>query len=209
MYICCMEKSAFNDTDASNSGKQTPPSSAANAKGLSFWGYFVRCLKNYPVFRGRARRRELCGFCLFSLIFCILTFLVSAAVWLAAEISWKFVFIPAALCWLALLLPLAAVSFRRIQDTGKNGRYLLYALIPYTLLMILEIMWWNIATPAWGHYEYPTVLGYAITLSILASVTATVTVIIWLCLNSQPGTNKYGDNPKGVDVHPAIAKRRT
>ena len=180
-----------------------------NTGKLSLWGYFIKCLKNCKDFRGRARRREYWGFCLFSFIFCILTFSVSAAIWFAAEISGTLIFTPALLCWLALSLPFTAASFRRIHDAGKSGRYFLYALIPYTLLMILEIAWRNIAAPAWGHYEYPAALGYAITLSILTALTATVTVTVWLCLNSQPGTNKYGENPKGVNVHPAIAKRRT
>ncbi|MCL2689539.1 MAG: DUF805 domain-containing protein [Chitinispirillia bacterium] len=204
-----MNKFTSYETNTSDFAEQTAaaPLAGTNPKELSLWGYFVKCLKNYKTFEGRARRREFLGFSLFSFIFCILTFFISAAVWLAAEISWKLTFIPALLCWLALFMPLSAVSFRRIQDTGKNGRYLLYVLIPYKVSMTLEVIWWNMATPAWGQYEYPAVLGYAITLSILASAAATVITIVWLCQNSQPGKNNYGENPKGVTIHPSVAKR--
>lgn len=58
---------------------------------------------------------------------------------------------------LAIIIPIIAVSVRRLHDIGKSGWMYLVFLIP-------------IAGPIW--------------------------LLVLLCTNSQPGANKWGDNPK-------------
>ncbi len=69
---------------------------------------------------------------------------------------------PFSVCYaLVALIPLLAVSFRRIHDTGRSAWWFLIGIIP--------------------------VLG-------------SIAVLVLLALDGEPGTNKYGRNPKAVDA---------
>jgi len=87
--------------------------------------YYLKCLKNYAVFEGRARRKEYWMFVLINL-------LIEIAIEIADELlgpggatailSWVY--------WLAILLPSLAVTIRRLHDTGRCGWWLLLGFIP-------------------------------------------------------------------------------
>jgi uncharacterized membrane protein YhaH (DUF805 family) len=92
-------------------------------ENLSLWGYFVKCLKKYASFDGRARRKEYWGFVLFNSIF-------SWAIMLACALVSVFIFdddnniLGTVLSYLysfAVLLPGLAVLVRRMHDVGKSG----------------------------------------------------------------------------------------
>jgi len=90
------------------------------AENLSLWDYFIKCWKNYANFEGRARRKEYWGFTLFCT-------LVSFGI-MIVDIMISGDGILYALYYFAALIPILAVSWRRMHDIGKSGWNWLWAL---------------------------------------------------------------------------------
>ena len=128
------------------------------------WGYFVKCLKNYATFSGRARRKEYWGFVLFQSLFSLIPFL--GALWS-----------------LAVFVPALAVTWRRYHDVGLSG----VLAIPILLAVSVGIWTTQIGVLSNNHY-----LWKGIVLLILSGAANMIIV----CMNSRPGENKYGPNPK-------------
>ena len=129
--------------------------------------WFLKCLKQYADFSGRARRREYWFFQLFNLIFFIVIVLglglIANALGANESISPEFglntiIGLLIILYVLALTIPSIAVTIRRLHDTGNSGWMLFISLIP-------------LIGPIW--------------------------LFILYVKNSQPGENKWGPNPKG------------
>jgi len=78
----------------------------------SLFRHFLECWKKYAVFKGRACRKEFWGFLLFY-------FLIGLAIGFFSMII-KIKFITTGY-GLAALIPLLAVSSRRLHDTGRSG----------------------------------------------------------------------------------------
>lgn len=122
------------------------------------------CFSKYAVFEGRARRSEYWWFAMWYYVISILTCCAG---------------------YLVLLLPMIAVTFRRMHDTGRSG-------------------WW--AGAYWGATIMLTVFsGLKDTINIplslisptaMAVVIFAIVVFIFALSDSQPGTNEYGPNPK-------------
>ena len=85
--------------------------------------WFIKCIKQYADFKGRARRQE---FWMFTLFYCLASILVSM------------IFLPlfGSLLMLGLLVPSLAVNVRRLHDVGKSGLWMLLYLIP-----IVGVIW--------------------------------------------------------------------
>jgi uncharacterized membrane protein YhaH (DUF805 family) len=83
--------------------------------------WYLKVLKNYTVFDGRARRKEYWMFVLFNMVF---TFVLG---FLDGILSAGFLVV---LYYLAVLLPWIAVAVRRLHDVGKSGWFLFIGLIP-------------------------------------------------------------------------------
>jgi len=81
---------------------------------LSLWGYYVKCLKNYATFSGRARRKEYWGFFLFD-------FLIAFGIGILGLLFGDDDGILQNLYCLATLIPAWAVFCRRMHDIGKSG----------------------------------------------------------------------------------------
>lgn len=107
--------------------------------------WFVKCLKNYANFKGRARRKEFWFFTLVQFIILIIAQIIDSVI--GTE------FVLYALIVLALLIPSLAVSVRRLHDLSKSGWWYLIALIPLIGAIIL-IIWFATETKAevnqWG-----------------------------------------------------------
>lgn len=90
--------------------------------------WFLKALRQYADFSGRARRKEYWMYTLFAM----LTYLVALGLDTSMDLGigglpyGPFYLITA----LALLIPGLAVSVRRMHDLGKSGWMLLIALIP-------------------------------------------------------------------------------
>ncbi|WP_424767616.1 DUF805 domain-containing protein [Paenibacillus sp. sgz302251] len=93
--------------------------------------WYLKVLKNYVGFQGRARRKEYWMFVLFSFIISLVLTIVEAVTGMPAVLT--------GLYSLAILLPSLAVSVRRLHDTGRSGWWLLISLIPLVGGIILLV----------------------------------------------------------------------
>ena len=84
--------------------------------------WYLKALKSYAVFYGRARRKEYWNFTLFNFLLIFLLALLSMVLFSST--------LPAELLALGTVLPSLAVSVRRLHDIGKNGWWLLFGIIP-------------------------------------------------------------------------------
>jgi len=94
--------------------------------------WFVKCLKNYVTFDGRARRKEFWFFMLVSFILGIIVQIIDAILGTDKILN--------GVLNLALFLPSLAVGARRLHDTGRSGWWQLLVL---TIIGIIPlIIWW-------------------------------------------------------------------
>jgi len=90
--------------------------------------WYLKVLKQYADFSGRARRKEYWMFVLFDIIFAIVAMILDNILGLTAgELPYGFFYF---LYGLALLIPALAVAVRRLHDVGTSGWMILIALIP-------------------------------------------------------------------------------
>jgi len=101
--------------------------------------WYLKVLRNYAVFSGRARRKEYWIFVLFNIIFSLVSVMLDNIVGTTIEglTIGLFYF----LYHIAVLIPGFAVTVRRLHDVGKSGWMILISLIPligaFWLLVIL------------------------------------------------------------------------
>ncbi|MDO9008347.1 MAG: DUF805 domain-containing protein [Thiobacillus sp.] len=99
--------------------------------------WYLGVLKQYAVFKGRARRKEYWFFILFNLIASLLLTLVDFMTGsLDAELGMGLL---SGLYSLAILIPSLAVTVRRLHDTGRTGWWLLIGLIPLIGAIVLLV----------------------------------------------------------------------
>ncbi len=98
--------------------------------------WYLKVLKKYAVFSGRARRKEYWFFVLFNGIIAFLLALIDAVAGLAGESGFGPL---GGLYTLAVLIPFIAVSVRRLHDTGCTGWWLLIGLVPLIGAVLLLI----------------------------------------------------------------------
>lgn len=102
--------------------------------------YFVRCLKKYAVFKGRANRAEYWVFLLFSLIINVIFIVIDISIgW--QTFFFEMPFLPLyESSRLALLIPGISVLVRRLHDINKSGWWAFLWLAPI-LGWILLFVW--------------------------------------------------------------------
>ena len=90
--------------------------------------WYLKVLKNYAVFIGRARRKEYWMFALFNLIISIVAIIMDNVLGTAIEdVGYGLFYL---LYGMAVLIPGLAVSVRRLHDVGKSGWMIFISLIP-------------------------------------------------------------------------------
>ena len=90
--------------------------------------WYLKVLKQYADFSGRARRKEYWMFVLFNMIFAIVAMILDNVLGIAMEeIGYGPLY---GLYVLAMLIPGLAVAVRRLHDVGKSGWMILISLIP-------------------------------------------------------------------------------
>lgn len=188
-------------TAAASASASAPPSAPGVAEPeLSFFGYFVRGItSHYFRFSGRARRKEFWSFVLGS---CLLA-IIPAGVFVAgiaesdldglvrmlsggvvdpqilitylSPVTFWGVAMLGILC-LLLVFPSMAVTVRRFHDVGLSGWL-------YVLVLIITAV-----TGAPGFDG--TAIGFI-------PEAISLVIIVVAIINSKPGANKWGPNPKG------------
>jgi len=90
--------------------------------------WYLKVLKQYADFVGRARRKEYWMFVLFNMIFAIIAMMLDNVLGIAMEgIYYGPLY---GIYLLAIILPSLAVAVRRLHDIGKSGWMILITLIP-------------------------------------------------------------------------------
>ncbi len=107
---------------------------ALRGRGAINW--YLAALKKYAVFSGRAQRKEYWFFALFNIIIVFALGLLEGALGIAPESDES---VLAMVYVLAILLPIYAVSVRRLHDTGRSGWWFLIGFIPLVGIIILLV----------------------------------------------------------------------
>ena len=98
---------------------------------------YVKCLRQYTDFTGRARRKEYWMYTLFKVIIVALLAGIDYLLgWFSIEYR---IGVLSGIYSLAVLLPGIAVCVRRLHDIGKSGWYYLLGLIPIVGPIILLV----------------------------------------------------------------------
>ncbi len=165
---------------------------------MTFKEAIQTCLRNYVTFSGRATRPEYWWF----FLFCFLGGLIASALESLINGITNTADGPTLLSAafnLATFLPMLAVGFRRMHDTGRSGLYLFYPLIAFMGLVTFVGMFGP--EDAFSGELMNNVEGIFGTIVILALIVIAISplvVIWWLTRPSEPGENKYGPNPNEV-----------
>ena len=132
--------------------------------------WYLKVLKKYAVFEGRAERSEYWYFTLFNMFIGVVLSFVLGFIQMSSMMSSmtfhgppnSMLFLPmlGLLYSLAVLLPSLGVFVRRLHDTGRSGAWFLIGLIPLVGAIVL---------------------------------------LVFLAQDSAPGGNQYGSNPKSAE----------
>ncbi len=158
--------------------------------------WFLKCFKQYADFSGRARRKEYWYFVLINFIICLALIIPWVVTSVKAALSYpsidvmEFYLIMLSSPWLWLyiiyslvvLVPSLAVMVRRLHDIGRSGWWLLF--------MYLGTVIVNVA----GVFE--DLLGLWLIVFFLLALAICIISLVWMCTDSQVGSNKWGENPK-------------
>jgi uncharacterized membrane protein YhaH (DUF805 family) len=113
--------------------------------------WYLKVLKQYADFNGRATRSEYWFFVLFNLIFSIAAVILDNTLGLAIKnVGYGPIY---GLYILAVFIPSLAVSVRRLHDVGKSGWMLLVAFIPLIGAIWLLVLYVTDSQPGsnkWG-----------------------------------------------------------
>lgn len=106
--------------------------------------WFLKCLKQYADFSGRARRTEYWMFTLFNAIISLILGFVLATIGL---VFLSYIYS------IAILIPSLAVCIRRLHDIGKSGWWYLIGFVPVVGTIVLLIWFCTDSQPGnneWG-----------------------------------------------------------
>jgi uncharacterized membrane protein YhaH (DUF805 family) len=148
--------------------------------------WYLKALRHYADFSGRARPKEYWMFVLFNFIFDIVAVIIDR---LVTEFSDKrMVFtVCQSMYTMAIFLPALAVTVRRLHDTGRNGWYTLLVFVPVLLVSL---------TLALTGTKGSTGNELLIIFSSLTFIAGVVWLLVLILLTGQQGDNRYGSDPK-------------
>jgi len=95
--------------------------------------WYIKVLKQYADFNGRARRKEYWMFVLFNIIFSIIISIIELAIGMIDFAVLSLIYS------LAVLIPSLAVTVRRLHDTGRSGWWFFISFIPFVGSIILLV----------------------------------------------------------------------
>jgi uncharacterized membrane protein YhaH (DUF805 family) len=113
--------------------------------------WYLKVLKQYADFTGRARRTEYWMFVLFNMIFAIIAAVLDNLLGLkfSPEIPYGFIYL---IYGLATFIPGLAVLVRRLHDVDKSGWWFLIAFIPIIGTIWLLVLLATDGTPGSNQY---------------------------------------------------------
>ncbi|MCA0970451.1 DUF805 domain-containing protein [Halobacillus litoralis] len=94
--------------------------------------WYVKALRKYAVFRGRARRKEFWWFHLINLLMIIGILILNILIFGENETSTPTILgYVLVFYFIGTILPSIAVTIRRLHDSGRSGWWFLLTLIPF------------------------------------------------------------------------------
>ncbi len=152
---------------------------------LGLWGYFVQAFtRKYANFSGRARRKEYWGFYLFTVILffvlALIVFAIAAAVGNGGS---------------AGASSSNAVS-NMVAGVGVIGIILFGIFILVLILPALAVTTRRFHDIGWSGWI--VLLLYVLSIIPYVGFIISIVFLVVACIDSQPGTNKYGPPPKAV-----------
>lgn len=152
--------------------------------------WYLHVLRQYAVFRGRARRMEFWSFTLVSLAIYV-ALMVLDVILLGGTIGTVAV-LSTIYSW-GVLVPTLAVTVRRLHDTARSGWWLLAFWLPQVVLQALILSGAiDARTLEQSAGSYDVALGL-LGLFLLAYG---LFLLVLLCLDGTRGPNRYGPDPK-------------
>lgn len=106
--------------------------------------WYLKVLKNYVGFEGRARRTEYWMFILFNFIASLILGFIGGFIGLDSILAYIYS--------LAVMLPSLAVAVRRLHDTGRSGWMILLSLIPLVGAIVLIVFMCQDSQPGDNKY---------------------------------------------------------
>lgn len=154
--------------------------------------WFVKCIRNYVNFSGRARRREYWNFVLFSILLMLVALILD---WICFGQSSLFY----GLAGLFLFLPNLAVMSRRLHDTGRSAKILIwYYVLGIVWSIALVISGASVILSGSGSMS----VGFLVLLvgGSLVFFVWGIVFLVWFCTAGTPGENQYGPDPKQIEA---------
>ena len=151
--------------------------------------YYLGALKKYAVFSGRATRKEYWMFFLYNILigfaYQLLTGFILSFLGIVpspSNLTSFIIFIIISFLYsLFIIIPTYAVMTRRLHDTGHSGWWMLSFILIQAVTFGLAFF-----------------IPFMIMIGFIVSLVVGITIFVFLLTDSQPGENKYGPNPKGV-----------
>jgi len=106
--------------------------------------WYLEVMRQYADFGGRSRRTEFWSFMLFHLIILIIIRIVDSVIGTSGIISTIYL--------LGVLLPMIAVSVRRLHDTDRSGWWLLALFFPFLGVVVLLLFMAQESDPKSNEY---------------------------------------------------------
>ena len=154
--------------------------------------WYLKCLKNYTVFEGRARRKEFWMFQLVSSIIFLVLYFAGYALHKIIGIGVDSL-IPFIVYGLYIIPPTMAVAVRRLHDVNKSGWPLF---IFYLSVAVYVCLFWE----ASGHRYWGPLTREDVELILLVIPSVPfIWLLILFCKDSYPTENEYGPNPKTLE----------
>lgn len=154
--------------------------------------WFLKCIRNYVNFSGRARRTEFWYFILFS---CLLLIVAMALDVVCFNTPYGAFYLLVALF---LFLPQLAVSARRLHDTGRTSKWLLWNYLALLVWAVAALVLSGLSAFAGGRDASAWFLIVLCGGCVLFFIWEIV-FLVWFCLPGTPGENRYGPDPKQPD----------
>lgn len=157
--------------------------------------WFLKCIRNYVNFSGRARRSEYWYFTLFAILLMIVAMALDMVCF---GQPYRLFYLLVAVF---LFLPQLAVSVRRLHDIGRSGKIFIWYYV-LSLVWTISLVLAGLSTMAGGETAsvWFLVLLFGGCLVFLAW---SILLLVWLCTAGTPGDNRYGADPRRGDETPA------
>lgn len=157
-------------------------------------------LSGYATFSGRARRSEYWWFYLFTILVGLVSLVIDAVLDTAFNNE---IGIVGTVTSLVLLLPSLAVTARRLHDISRTGWWMLLPLVPLVATIVVGFVAVFSALFSTDADGTPAVAVIVLLVAcVLLTLAASITLIVFLCLDSHPRPNKYGPSPKQPPMLP-------